>query len=44
VELEEGDVVECMHNHTEQFRVGAPVDVRVTADHELAWFPKAAEE
>jgi len=44
VELEEGDVVECMHNHTEQFPVGAPVDVGVTADHELAWFPKAAEE
>jgi iron(III) transport system ATP-binding protein len=43
VELEAGDVVECMHNHTEQFPVGAPVDVAVTADHELAWFPKAGE-
>jgi len=44
VELREGDVVECMHNHTEQLPVGAPVDVEVTADHELAWFPKSAEE
>jgi iron(III) transport system ATP-binding protein len=44
VELEAGDVVECMHNHTEQFPVGAPVSVAVTADHELAWFPKAGEE
>ncbi|MFT4891849.1 MAG: iron(III) transport system ATP-binding protein [Halobacteriales archaeon] len=44
VELQSGDVVECMHNHTEQLPVGAPVDVEVTADHELAWFPKPAEE
>jgi iron(III) transport system ATP-binding protein len=43
VELEDGDVVECMHNHTEQLRVGTPVDVEVTADHELAWFPKASD-
>ncbi|MFB6109580.1 MAG: ABC transporter ATP-binding protein [Halodesulfurarchaeum sp.] len=42
VELDGGDVVECMHNHTEQFPVGTPVDAAVTADHELAWFPKTA--
>ncbi|MFQ3294782.1 MAG: iron(III) transport system ATP-binding protein, partial [Natrialbaceae archaeon] len=44
VELESDDVVECRHNHTEQYQVGVPVDVEITADHELAWFPKSAEE
>jgi iron(III) transport system ATP-binding protein len=42
VELENGDVVECMHNHTDQVEVGASVTVEVTADHELAWFPDGA--
>ncbi len=39
VELDNGDVVQCMHNHTEQVPIDAPVDVSVTADHDLAWFP-----
>jgi iron(III) transport system ATP-binding protein len=39
VELTNGDVVECMHNHTQRLDLGTPVDVDVTADHELAWFP-----
>jgi iron(III) transport system ATP-binding protein len=42
VELGNGDVVECMHNHTEQVAVGESVTVDVTADHDLAWFPEGA--
>ena len=36
---EEEDVVECMHNHTDQVAIGQTVDVEVTADHDLSWFP-----
>jgi iron(III) transport system ATP-binding protein len=39
VELESGDVVECLHNHAEQFGVGERVGVDLVADHTLAWFP-----
>jgi iron(III) transport system ATP-binding protein len=42
VELAVGDdeeVVNCLHNHTEQFAVGDPVDVELVADHQLAWYP-----
>ncbi|WP_276261406.1 ABC transporter ATP-binding protein [Haloglomus litoreum] len=39
VELATGDVVHCMHNHVEEFEVGQPVTVDLTADHELAWYP-----
>jgi iron(III) transport system ATP-binding protein len=39
VELDTGDVVHCMHNHVEEFEVGRPVRVELTADHELAWYP-----
>jgi len=42
VELDNGDIVECMHNHTDQVDVGASVTVEVTADHDLAWFPDGA--
>ncbi|MCU4740404.1 ABC transporter ATP-binding protein [Halobacteria archaeon AArc-m2/3/4] len=39
VELDDGDVIECMHNHSDQIDLDERVAVRVTADHELAWFP-----
>jgi iron(III) transport system ATP-binding protein len=39
VELDSGDVVHCMHNHVEEFEVGRPVRVDLTAEHELAWYP-----
>ncbi|WP_254830614.1 ABC transporter ATP-binding protein [Haloglomus salinum] len=39
VELDSGDTVHCMHNHVEEFTVGQPVAVELTADHELAWYP-----
>ncbi|WP_255169729.1 ABC transporter ATP-binding protein [Natrononativus amylolyticus] len=39
VELESGDVIECMHNHSDRIDLDERVAVRVTADHELAWFP-----
>ncbi|MFC5971627.1 ABC transporter ATP-binding protein [Halomarina salina] len=39
VELDDGTVVRCLHNHTEEFEVGDPVTVTLVADHELAWYP-----
>jgi len=42
VELENGDTVECMHNHSEHVDLDEPVHVELTADHELAWFPREA--
>jgi iron(III) transport system ATP-binding protein len=39
VELRNGDVVHCMHNHVEDFSVGTPVDVELSLDHPLAWYP-----
>nr|WP_277555978.1 ABC transporter ATP-binding protein [Halobaculum sp. YSMS11] len=39
VELTDGTVVRCLHNHTEDFEVGEPVAVTLVADHALAWYP-----
>ena len=39
VELDTGETIECMHNHSDQLQLDERVAVRVTADHELAWFP-----
>lgn len=39
VELENGEFVECMHNHTEALSLDEPVAVDLTATHKLAWFP-----
>ncbi|MFB6075440.1 MAG: ABC transporter ATP-binding protein [Haloarculaceae archaeon] len=39
VELHSGDVVRCLHNHTETFEPGEPVRVELRADHPLAWYP-----
>ncbi|WP_409338697.1 ABC transporter ATP-binding protein [Halalkalicoccus ordinarius] len=39
VELEDGDVVEAMHNHAEQISLDTPVTVELAATHDLAWFP-----
>jgi iron(III) transport system ATP-binding protein len=39
VELEEGDVVRCLHNHVETFEHCQPVSVDIVADHPLAWYP-----
>ncbi len=39
VELENGDVVEAMHNHAEQVSLDTPVTVELAATHDLAWFP-----
>ncbi|QFU83193.1 ABC transporter ATP-binding protein [Natronorubrum aibiense] len=39
VELDSGETIECMHNHSDQLDLDERVAVRVTADHELAWFP-----
>ncbi|WP_440990139.1 ABC transporter ATP-binding protein [Haloarchaeobius baliensis] len=44
VELDNGDVVECMHNHTDQVDLDESVRVDLTADHDLAWFPATDED
>jgi iron(III) transport system ATP-binding protein len=44
VELDNGDRVQCMHNHDEQVDLDEPVRVSLEADHELAWFPREQRE
>jgi iron(III) transport system ATP-binding protein len=39
VELDNGDVVRCLHNHAEDLDVDEPVTVDLVADHSLAWYP-----
>ncbi|GAA0204744.1 ABC transporter ATP-binding protein [Halobaculum roseum] len=39
VKLDDGTVLRCLHNHTEEFEVGEPVAVTLVADHALAWYP-----
>ena len=39
VELNDGGVVRCLHNHVETFEHGQPVAVEITAEHPLAWYP-----
>ncbi|WP_435178417.1 ABC transporter ATP-binding protein [Halorussus sp. AFM4] len=43
VELDNGDVVHCQHNHAEELDVGEPVRVELDADHTLAWYPPEAD-
>jgi iron(III) transport system ATP-binding protein len=40
VQLDNGDVVGCMHNHADRVSLGDVVRVRLAADHDLAWFPQ----
>jgi iron(III) transport system ATP-binding protein len=40
VELDNGDRVQCMHNHDEQVELDERVRVSLEADHDLAWFPR----
>ncbi|MFB6352828.1 MAG: ABC transporter ATP-binding protein [Halobacteriales archaeon] len=39
VELGNGDVVHCQHNHVASMDTGDPVTVEFAADHSLAWYP-----
>jgi iron(III) transport system ATP-binding protein len=39
VELNDGGVVRCLHNHVETFEHGQPVAVEIVAEHPLAWYP-----
>ncbi|MXR52355.1 ATP-binding cassette domain-containing protein [Halovenus sp. WSH3] len=39
VELTDGTTLRCLHNHVEVFEHGQPVEVSITADHDLAWYP-----
>jgi len=40
VELDSGETIECMHNHSESLDLDTPVSVTLTAEHELVWFPR----
>ena len=39
IELNDGGVVRCLHNHVETFEHDQPVAVEITAEHPLAWYP-----
>ena len=39
VDLNDGGVVRCLHNHVETFEHDQPVAVDITAEHPLAWYP-----
>lgn len=39
VELGNGDIVHCQHNHAVDMVIGQPVSVELVADHPLAWYP-----
>jgi iron(III) transport system ATP-binding protein len=44
VETTGGDVLHCLHNHTESFDVGEAVGVELVAGHSLAWYPHESED
>ncbi|WP_435157390.1 ABC transporter ATP-binding protein [Haladaptatus sp. DFWS20] len=39
VELDTGEIVHCQHNHATEFSLDNRVNVDLTADHTLAWYP-----
>ena len=39
VQLDNGDTVQCMHNHDDTVPLDTDVSVAVDAGHELSWFP-----
>jgi len=43
VELANGDVVHCQHNHVTELDIGKPVRIDLVADHTLAWYPPREE-
>jgi len=44
VETTSGDVVHCLHNHTESFDVGEPIRVELVAGHPLMWYPRGDDD
>ncbi len=44
VELDNGDLVHCQHNHVKELDIGKPVRVELDADHTLAWYPPEDDE
>jgi len=43
IELDSGDTIACMHNHADEVGLDERVRVELTADHDLAWFPRGAK-
>lgn len=38
IKLKNGDILECMHNHTESIELDEYVDIELAANHKLMWF------
>ncbi len=43
VELDSGEVLECMHNHSDRLELNEAVTVELAANHGFAWFPTDGE-
>ena len=43
VEMHDGTTIESLHNHTDQIDLDEPISIHLTADHELAWFPRESD-
>jgi len=43
VELTEGTMVECLHNHSDHVDLDQSVSIHLTAEHALAWFPRESD-
>lgn len=43
VEVGNGTTLETLHNHSDQIDLDEPISVHLTADHELAWFPREGD-
>lgn len=43
VEMHDGTTIESLHNHTDQIDLDEPISVHLTADHDLAWFPRESD-
>ncbi len=43
IELESGETVEALHNHSDEVDLDEPVSIHLTAEHDLAWFPREGD-
>ncbi|MFB6282641.1 MAG: ABC transporter ATP-binding protein [Halobacteria archaeon] len=39
VDLKDGGVVHCMHNHVDDFGMGTDVNIELILDHSISWYP-----
>lgn len=43
VEVGNGTMLETLHNHSDQIDLDTPISIHLTADHDLAWFPRQSD-